>query len=184
MPSSSKYSFELVHKEDETKSFQFGLTDELTNTQFAPVAALAAYYQAENVLKPLQLVTSGSDQDNFSLANKLTQLILSIVTGCEYVSTVNTTLRPERKMGQLYRNEGFVEQSTLSKALNGLTQMNLAELEQAVRQISDRCSRTRRHDWRGFLLLDFDLSGLPCGKQAQGSSKGYFSGKKTPLGDN
>ena len=56
---------------------QFGLTDELTNTQFAPVAALAAYYQAENVLKPLQSVTPGSDQAEFSLANKLTQLILS-----------------------------------------------------------------------------------------------------------
>lgn len=160
---------------------QFGLTDELTNSQFAPVAALAAYYQAENVLKPLQLVTPSSDQAEFSLANKLTQLILSILTGCEYVSMVNTKLRPERKMGQLYRIEGFVDQSTLSKALNGLTQMNLTELEQAVHQISERCSQTRNHDWRAFLLLDFDLSGLPCGKQAQGGSKGYFSGKKTLL---
>lgn len=163
---------------------QFGLTDELTNSQFAPVAALAAYYQAEKVLKPLQSVTPSSDQDEFSLANKLTQLILSILTGCEYVSMVNTKLRPERKMGQLYRIEGFVEQSTLSKALNGLTQMNVTELEQAVQQISGRCSRTHRHSWRGFLLLDFDLSGLPCGKQAQEGSKGYFSGKKTLLVDN
>ena len=107
---------------------QFGLTEELTNTQFAPVAALAAYYQAEKVLKPLQSVTPSSDQDEFSLANKLTQLILSILTGCEYVSIVNTKLRPERKMGQLYRIEGFVEQSTLSKALNGLTQMNVLRM--------------------------------------------------------
>jgi len=30
-----------------------------------------------------------------------------------------------------------------------------------------------------FLELDFDLSGLPCGKQAEKSVKGYFSGKKT-----
>lgn len=165
-------------------SFQFGLTDELTNTQFGPVGALAAYYQEQNVLKPLELVTPSSDQDDFPLANKLTQLILSILAGCEYVSMVNTKLRPERKMGQLYRIKGFVEQSTLSKAINGLTQMNLAELEQAVRQISDCCSRTRHHDWRAFLLLDFDLSGLLCGKQAQGGSKGFFSGKKTPLGGN
>jgi len=160
---------------------QFGLTDELTNSQFAPVAALAAYYQAENVLKPLQSVTPNSNQDEFSLANKLTQLILSILTGCEYVSMVNTRLRPERTMGQLYRIEGFVDQSTLSKALNGLTQMNLTELEQAVHQISKRCSRTCDHDWRGFLLLDFDLSGMPCGQQAQEGSKGYFSGKKMDL---
>jgi hypothetical protein len=28
-------------------------------------------------------------------------------------------------------------------------------------------------------MFDFDLSGLPCGKQAQGGQKGYFAGKKT-----
>ena len=37
-------------------TIKFGLTDELVNTQFAPVAALAAYYQAQNTLEPLQLV--------------------------------------------------------------------------------------------------------------------------------
>ncbi|MCB0202141.1 MAG: hypothetical protein KDI03_18895 [Anaerolineae bacterium] len=62
--------------------------------------------------------------------------------------------------------------------------MNIEALAAVVRQISDRCSRTKRHDWRGFLELDFDLSGLPCGKQAEGSQKGYFSGKKTSLGGN
>jgi len=40
------------------------------------------------------------------------------------------------------------------------------------------------HDWHGFLWLDFDLSGLPCGQQADGSQKGFFSGKKTvPVGN-
>ncbi len=161
-------------------SLQFGSTPELTNTQFAPVAALAAYYEAQNVLEPLQSVTSEARQSDFTLANKLTQVILSILTGCEFISMVNTKLRPERQLAQLYRIACLAEQSTLSRALNGLTQMNLVELKVAVRQICHRCSRTLHHDWRGFLLLDFDLSGLPCGKQAEGSSKGYF-GKKTSL---
>jgi hypothetical protein len=160
-------------------ALEFGLTDELTNTQFAPVAALAAYYQAQNVLAPLQSVTSTQVRGDFTLEEKLTQIILSFLTGCEYICEVNTKLRPERKLAQRYRIEQFADQSTLSRALNELTQMNLNQLETAVRQISDRCSRTRRHDWRGFLLLDFDLSGLPCGKKAKGSRKGHFSGKKT-----
>jgi hypothetical protein len=101
------------------------------------------------------------------------------LTGCEYIAVVNTKLRPERILAQVKRTGSFAEQSTLAIALNELTQMNLAQLEVAVRQISQRCSRTRWHDWRGFLMLDFDLSGLPCGKQAEGSTKGYFSGKKT-----
>jgi hypothetical protein len=161
-----------------------GLTEELVNTQFGPVAALAAYYENKKVLEPLQIIIPMVEKSNFPLANQLTQVVLSILTGCEYVSLVNTKLRPERKLAQVYRIEQFAHQSTLSRSLDGLSLTNLTELEQAVRVISRRCSRTHRHDWRGFLQLDFDLSGLPCGSQAQGSKKGYFSGKKTsPAGN-
>jgi len=165
-------------------SIKFGLTDELVNTQFAPVAALAAYYQAQNTLEPLELVIPVIPKSDFSLANQLTQVLLSILSGCEYLSMVNTKLCPERTLAQLYRIECFAHQSTLSRSLDALTQMNLAQLNRVVRQISHQYSRTHRHDWRGFLELDFDLSGLPCGKQAQGGTKGYFAGKKTSLDDN
>ncbi len=160
---------------------QFGLTDELTNTQLAPLAALTAYYKAEKVLAPLQSVTSAGKIGDFTLSEKLIQIILSIMAGCEYISMVNTKLRPERIFAQVNRIDRFADQSTLSRALNELTQMNLTQLRTAVRQISDCCSRTRQHDWRGFLQLDFDLSALPCGKQAEGGRKGFASGKKTVL---
>lgn len=163
---------------------EFGLTTELVNTQFAPVAALAGYYEGQAILAPLQLVTPVTTKRDYSLDNQLTQILLSILTGCEYLSVANTRLRPEQKLAQLYRIDGFANQSTLSRTLDGLTQMNLVQLEASVRQISQSCSRTRRHDWRGFLELDFDLSGLPCGQQAQGAKKGYFAGKKTVLGGN
>ncbi len=165
-------------------SIKFDLTEELVNTQFGPVAALAAYYESQQALEPLQIVTPAVEKSDFPLANQLTQVWLSILTGCEYVSVVNTRLRPERKLAQVYRMECFAHQSTLSRSVDGLSLTNLGELEQAVRTISHHCSRTRRHDWRGFLQLDFDLTGLPCGKQAQGSRKGYFSGKKTRLDGN
>ena len=158
---------------------EFDTTDELTNTQFAPVAALMAYYEAQKVLEPLQSVTSVAQKGDFSLTEKLEQVVWSILTGCRYISVINTKLRPERMLAQVKRNDHFAEQSTLAIALNELTQMNLAQIEASVRQISHQCSRIYRHDWRGFLMLDFDLSGLPCGKQAEGSKKGHFSGKKT-----
>lgn len=160
---------------------QFGLTDDLTNTQYAPLATLVAYYEAEKVLAPLQSVTSAGRTGDFTLSEKLIQVILSIMAGCAYISMVNTKLRPERKLAQVNRIDRFADQSTLSRALNELTQMNLTEIRASVRQISDRCSRTRQQDWRGFLQLDFDLTALPCGKQAEGGQKGYASDKKTAL---
>jgi len=155
-------------------SIQFGRTPNLVNTQFAPVAALICYYQTQNVLEPLQSVTEKDE-------NTLDQVVLSILTGCATISEVNVKLRPERKLAQVKRIDCFAEQSTLSRGLDDLSQMNLVQLDGIVRQISRRCSCTLRHDWRGFLELDFDLSGLPCGKQAEKSRKGHFSGKKTLL---
>lgn len=160
---------------------QFDLTPEYTNTQYAPLAALLAYYAEEKVLEPLQNITFATQTGDFSLAEKLEQLVVSILAGCEYISMVNTKLRPERRMAQVKRISRFADQSTLSRGLDELTQMNLGQLEVAVRQISDRCSRTRQHDWRAFLELDFDLTALPCGQQAEGGEKGYASGKKTAL---
>jgi len=43
-----------------------------------------------------------------------------------------------------------------------------------------REGRAVQHDYssQGLLILDVDLTGLPASKLAQGSRKGYFSGKK------
>jgi len=160
-------------------TLQFDKTKELSNTQFAPLAALIAYYDVQNVFAPLQLVTSTAKKGDYTYAHKLSQIVLSILSGCTYISEVNTKLRPERILAQVNRIDQFAEQSTLAITLNELSQMNIEQLRLAVRQISDRCSYTRQHDWRGFLMFDFDLSGLPCGKQAEGGEKGYFAGKKT-----
>lgn len=159
----------------------FGLTDESTNTKFAPVAALSAYYQAHAVLKPLENVAMAMKTIDYTPTDKLIQVFLSLLTGCEYLSVINTRLRPERMLAQVWRTESFAHQSTLSETLDGLSLTNLAQLDAAVDQICRTCGRAYRHDWRGFLWLDYDLSAMPCGKQAEGGQKGFFSGKKTPL---
>ena len=160
---------------------QLGKTDERNNTQFASLAALVAYFDEQNVFKPLQLVSSAAEKGADGLGNKLYQILVSMMCGCTYISEVNTRLRPERTFAQVNRIDEFAEQSTLAIALNGLSQMNIEQLRLAVRQISDRCSQSKVHDWRGLLMLDFDLSALPCGKGAEGGSKGYIAGKKTAL---
>jgi hypothetical protein len=131
-----KISLDLVTHEDVRMTIKFDVTDELVNTQFAPVAALAAYYQDQNVLEPLQKVVPTVKKSDFSLPNQLIQVLLSILTGCEYLSVVNTRLRPERPLAQLYRIQQFAHQGTLSRTLDGLTLTNLDQLDQAVREIS------------------------------------------------
>ena len=139
-------------------SIEFGITKELINTQFAPVAALSVYYDEQKVFKPLEKVVPIVQKRDFSLPNQLEQVVVSILTGCEYLSIVNTRLRSDRVLAQVYRIKGFANQSTLSRSLDGLSLTHLSQLEAAVQEIGRRCSHIGRHNWRGFLELDFDFA--------------------------
>lgn len=162
-------------------TIELGLTTGPLNTHFAPLAALAVHYERHRILQPLECVRIPMKTVKFSPTGKLTQVFISMLAGCQYLSEANTRLKSETALAQAWHIGHFVDQSTLSRTLDALTLTNLTELSQAVTTIWRERSRTLAHDWRGYLWLDLDLSGLPCGKQAEGSTKGYFSGKKMLL---
>jgi hypothetical protein len=143
-----------------------------TNTRYAPLAALSAQYQYQDCLKPLEKVDIGMKTVRYSPRSKLQQVLLSILSGCEYLAEVNSYLKPECALAQVWQLDRFADQSMLSRTLDKLTLMNIEQLRAAETAIWRQTSRVRCHDWRGYLWLDYDLSGLP-------STKGYFSGKKT-----
>lgn len=117
-------------------------------------------------------------QRDFTPASKLEQILLSILAGCETLSEVNPHLRQERVLAAALGIQRLADQSSLSRTLDALTLKNIDELRTCLGQIWQPLSRVRTRDWRRYLWLDFDLSGLPCGPQAEASQKGYFAGKK------
>ena len=160
-------------------NIEFALTDGPFNTEFAPLAALSAHYQQNQVLAPLEKVALRMKTRDFSPVSKLKQVLVSILAGCETLTAYNSELDGEVDLAAIWGWERFADQSTLSRTLDALTLMNIEQLRTATTAIWRSMSQTRQHDWRGFLLLDFDLSGLPCSPRAEASQKGYFSGKKT-----
>ncbi len=156
-----------------------GTVETTINTASALLALLSADYQQNQTLKPLEMVDVAMKTVRYSPTSKLEQVFLSILAGCEYLSEVNCRLKSEHALAQVWQLERFADQSMLSRTLDRLTQMNIDQLRAAETAIWKRHSQAMRHDWRGYLMLDYDLSGLPSGKQAEGSTKGYFSGKKT-----
>ena len=165
-------------------NIEFDLTEGPFNTQFAPLAALLAHYQQNQVLAPLENVALQMKTRDFSPVSKLKQVLISILAGCETLTAFNSEMDGEVNLAAIWSRERFADQSTLSRTLDALTLMNIEQLRTATTAIWHSLSQTRQHDWRGFLLLDFDLSGLPCSPRAEASQKGYFSGKKTSLGAN
>jgi hypothetical protein len=165
-------------------TLEFGQADELVNTQCAPLAALLAHYQQNQVFEPLSNVRLAMKSRDFTPQDKLEQVIVSILAGCQTISEVNQKLKSEHPLASAGGWPRFADQSGLSRTLDALTLMNIDQLRQAQAQIWHQYSQIPGHDWRGYLWLDFDLSGLPCGKRAQASQKGYFSGKKTAVAVN
>ena len=165
-------------------NIKIGFTDELTNTSYAPLVALFAHYQQNNLLEPLQSVRIPMRKGDFEPHEKFIQVLLSILASCETLFEVNSRLKHEQILARVLGLSRLLDQSSLSRSLDALTLKNIDELRTSICQIWRRLSQVTVRDWRSFLWLDFDLSGLPCGPLAEASQKGYFAGKKTSVAGN
>ena len=165
-------------------NLEIDFTPELTNTCFAPLAVLLALYQDQKQLEPLQQVLIPMRNRYFEPVEKLSQILSSILAGCETLSEVNTTLKQEKNLASVLGSDHFADQSSLSRTLDALTLKNIDELRASTAQVWKSQNQVMQRDWRKFLWLDFDLSALPCGPLAEKTMKGYFAGKKTPTDAN
>jgi hypothetical protein len=164
-----------------------GLSDMKANTQWAPLALLGYRLQQRKFFDPLyQYLDLNQKQLRYSSQDKLITCLVSIMSGCQAISHIDTRIRPDRALAQAWGLECFARQSLVADTLNRFTEMHIAQLRQAVNVIYLREGRAVQHDAtrQGLLILDVDLKGLPASKQAQGSRKGYFSGKKGGVDDN
>ena len=79
---------------------EIGFTDELTNTQYAPLAILSEYYQQNQTLENLQEVQIPMIIRDFSPGDKLIQTLLSILAGCKPLYEINTRLKQGSESSQ------------------------------------------------------------------------------------
>jgi len=158
-----------------------GLSDMKANTQWAPLALLGYHLQQRQFFAPLyQHLDLNQKQLRYTSQDKLITCLVSIMSGCQAISHIDTRIRPDRALAQAWGLECFAQQSIVADTLNRFTEIHIAQLRQAINTIYLREGRAVQHDYtsQGLLILDVDLTGLPASKQAQGSRKGYFSGKK------
>ena len=97
-------------------TIKLGLTTENINTQYAPLAALFAHYQQNQVLKPLEQVMIPMKSVEFKSIDKLVQVFVSVLAGCQTLSQVNQRLKTRttagtnrRLAGALLTNRGCQE---------------------------------------------------------------------------
>lgn len=114
---------------------------------------------------------------------KLKDALVNILAGGQGIVEVNKRVRTDRALQMAFGRSACAEQSVVSETLNACTEANADQFEEVLRKVYQQFSKGYQHDYeKGYLLLDVDLTGLLAGRQAEGASKGYFSGAKNARG--
>ena len=109
-------------------------------------------------------------------AEKLYDALIAILAGAHGLAEINTRLRADEALQRAFGRTACAEQSVVQDTLDACTAQTVAEMEHAVNLIFRQQSQAARHSYRTSLqLLDVDMTGLPCGRAAELSTKGYFA---------
>lgn len=109
-------------------------------------------------------------------AEKLYETLISLLAGAHGLVQINPLLREDLGLQRAFGLTGCAEQSVVQDTLDACSPENVQQLHEALDQIFQQHSRAAHHDWqRDLLILDADMSGMPCGKKAEFATKGYFA---------
>jgi len=143
----------------------------------ASLAALAAQLKARGIFEELctgvkivQKTVKDSPQD------KLVDILMTLLCGAHSLVQLNTLLRADPALQRSIGRERCCEQSVAQQTLDAATAENVEQMQRVHTTLVQRHSRAASHSRRdGWFILDVDLTGIPCGKKAEKSVKGYFS---------
>jgi hypothetical protein len=145
----------------------------------APLAVVGYCFTRSGLLKPVwsELGIKMKTYDHSPL-DKLQDVLVAIMAGCRSLAQVNTRLRPEPTLAQAWQRSRFADQSNLSRMLDRLDADQINQLRQGHLKLLQQHSQLRHHNWEQWLVLDIDPTSLLTSKRAEGSRKGWVSGRR------
>jgi len=144
----------------------------------ASLVAIGTLIEQHHCLDPLrETVVIAQKTIRHSPTDKLIDALIGMLAGGKGMVEVNTKVRSDVAVQRAFGRRGCAEQSTIQDTLDHASAETVAQLEQALDEIFMLHSLAT---WQAAssspLLLDVDLSGLPCGPKAACATKGYFDG--------
>jgi hypothetical protein len=114
---------------------------------------------------------------------KLQDAFINIMAGGQGIVEVNQRVKPDASLSAAFGRESCADQSGISTTLNTCQTENVVQMRQAMAAIYRRYGAGYSHDYgRCWQLLDIDMSGMPAGRQGDGSETGYFAKQKNKRG--
>jgi Transposase DDE domain group 1 len=151
-----------------------------TSQHFSPHASLCALGPKIRSLKLFDTISQHVFIKQKTIkhkpVDKLFDAFIAILAGAHGLCEINTRLRSDTALQRAFGRQACAEQSVVQETLNACNETNVSQMRQAFNDIFRLHSRASRHNYRrNWQLLDVDTTGLPCGKKAELSHKGYFA---------
>lgn len=150
----------------------------------ASLAMIGLWMQEKRIWEQIEEhVQIGQKTVKHTPHDKLKDALINILAGGHGLVEINTKVRSDLCLQLAFGRKECAEQSVVSEMLNACSQDNVQQMEGVLRSLYQELSQGYGHNYaRQCLLLDIDFSGLLAGKQAEGASKGYFSGARNARG--
>ena len=114
---------------------------------------------------------------------KVYDAFITLLAGAHGLVEINTRLRSDLVLQRAFGRMACAEQSVVQETLDRCTAANVIQLEQALDTIYRRHGAGYRHAYaQEWLILDADMSGMPCGPKAACATKGYFAKQRNRRG--
>jgi hypothetical protein len=157
------------------------------STKFSPRASLIAlgqYLERTTIWQTIEKhVEIEQKVIQHTPTDKLKDAWMSMLAGAQSLAELNTRVRPDIALQRAFGREACADQSTVSETLNACDEQNVEQMQQALTQIYQRHGKGYAHHYgKRMQILDVDMSGMVCGRQAEGAEKGYFPNQKGKRG--
>src|SRR5712691_5531115 len=155
-----------------------------TYTSCASLAALGVKLNEMNLFEPIRRrVQIAQKTVKDQPIDKVYDGWIAILAGAHGLVEINSRLRAEPARHSAFGRKRCAEQSVVQQTLDACTDENVQQMEEALDEIYQQSSQGYQHDFgREYLILDVDLSGMPCGPTAAFASKGYFAKQRNRRG--
>ena len=115
--------------------------------------------------------------------SKMEDLIIGIMSGVKCIRDINETTHRDKGLAKVLGRNSLADQSLLSEMLNKFDEHSIEKLRSGVVKTNKNKSQVLKDLRRGYrVMLDIDMTDLPCSKKSEGAKKGYTTSRKgTPV---
>jgi hypothetical protein len=141
------------------------------------VAMLGQQSRQQKLLEPFHKIIKIEQKTILHTpTQKLQDCMVTMLIGNTTIYETNTTLSAEPALWKAWGRDNCADQSTIHRTLDACTLKNVEQLHQVNALFLKSVGRSLRHDYtKGPLIIDGDITGLPCSKHYEGASPGYFA---------